>query len=158
MKKIVFTRIDDRLIHGQVMTAWIAVSQADEVLIIDDVVAKDDFTKMIMQASMPKKIKLTVLGTEEAIEYLKKDGSESIFLLIKTPKPILAVMNAGIKVAQVCVGGMGAKANRTPFYRNISASDEEREDLLQIQKLGADVYAQVLSDNTPVTLNQILGK
>ncbi len=56
MKNIVWTRIDDRLIHGQVMTQWIQNASATEVVIVDDAVAKDSFLQMIMKSSMPAKI------------------------------------------------------------------------------------------------------
>ena len=55
MKNIVWTRIDDRLIHGQVMTQWIQHADANEVVIIDDGVAKDAFIQMIMKSSVPAK-------------------------------------------------------------------------------------------------------
>ena len=49
MKDIVWTRIDDRLIHGQVMTQWIQHCGANEVVIVDDGVAKDTFIQMVMK-------------------------------------------------------------------------------------------------------------
>lgn len=57
MKNIVFTRIDDRLIHGQVMTAWIQYTQATEVVIVDNQVAKDSFSIMIMKMSYLLKLR-----------------------------------------------------------------------------------------------------
>ena len=46
MKNIVWTRIDDRLVHGQVMTMWIQFTEAQEILIVDDTVAKDSFLQI----------------------------------------------------------------------------------------------------------------
>ena len=67
MKHIVWTRIDDRLIHGQVMTQWIQYTEANEVLIIDDGVAKDSFLQMVMKSSVPGKISLKVLSVNKGI-------------------------------------------------------------------------------------------
>lgn len=159
MKDIVLARIDDRLIHGQVMTGWIQYTQATEVVIIDDLVAKDEFTKMVMKSSMPKKIKLTVLSLPASIEYLLADNGrkdDKIFILVKTPMVIRDIIKAGIPIAKLCIGGIGAKRNRTPFYRNISASDEERACLKEIATTGTSVFAQVLTDNNPVFLDQII--
>ena len=86
MKHIVWTRIDDRLIHGQVMTQWIQYTEANEVLIIDDGVAKDSFLQMVMKSSVPGKISLKVLSVKDAIGYLNEDGKhEKIIILVKTP-------------------------------------------------------------------------
>ena len=76
MKHIVWTRIDDRLIHGQVMTQWIQYTEANEVLIIDDGVAKDSFLQMVMKSSVPGKISLKVLSVKDAIGYLRASMSE----------------------------------------------------------------------------------
>ena len=43
MQNLVLTRIDDRLIHGQVMTAWIKNKKADQVVIVDDGTANDEY-------------------------------------------------------------------------------------------------------------------
>lgn len=160
MRNVVLARIDDRLIHGQVMTGWIQYSQASEVVIVDNVVAKDEFTKMIMKSAMPKKIALSVLNEKQAVEYLL--GEETVkgkkyFILVKTPQVILNLMNAGVPIGEVCIGGMGAKPNRKSFYRNISASEEEKQCFQDIAAKGAHVFAQVLSDNAPVQLSQIIG-
>lgn len=158
MKNIVLTRIDDRLIHGQVMTAWIQYTGANEVVIVDDKVAKDEFSKMIMQSAMPKKIGLKVLSVQDAIEFFldtNTNAENKYFILVKTPQPILSMIKAGVKMKDVCIGGMGAKANRSPFYRNISASEEEVQCLHDIQDAGVHVFAQVLTDNNPVSLTSI---
>lgn len=158
MKNIVLARIDDRLIHGQVMTAWIQYTQATEVVIVDDKVAKDEFMKMIMKSSMPAKIRLTILNTKEAIEYFfgeNKATTDKYFILVKTPDVILNLVNAKVEIKKLCIGGIGARADRTPFYRNISASKEERACLNEISQNGVEVFAQVVTDNAPVPLSQI---
>ena len=81
MKHIVWTRIDDRLIHGQVMTQWIQYTEANEVLIIDDGVAKDSFLQMVMKSSVPGKISLKVLSVKDAIGYLNEDGKHEKIIM-----------------------------------------------------------------------------
>lgn len=157
MKNIVFTRIDDRLIHGQVMTAWLQYTGATEVVVIDDKVAKDTFMVTIMKSSMPAKIKLTVLGVQDAGNYLKKDGdSEKIFILVKTPAAIVSLIENGVAIPAVGIGGMGARADRQQLYRNISASEEERKSLQKLIDLGTDVFIQVITDNQPIDVKKFL--
>lgn len=159
MKNIVYSRIDDRLIHGQVMTAWVQFTQATDVIIVDDRVAKDDFSKMVMKSSMPAKIGLTILDTKDAIQFLLGDpanSNEKIFILAKTPMTFLDLVNAKVDIKQLGIGGMGAKPERTTFYRNISASQEERDCLVDIAKKGVDVFAQVIPDQEKVGLKTII--
>lgn len=158
MKKIVFTRIDDRLIHGQVMTAWLQLSKATEVVISDDKVAADTFMSMIMKGSMPANIGLKVLSTKDAVAYLNSsDGADSqVFLLVKTPMELEKLVAEGVEIPRVCVGGMGAKAGREVLYRNISASTEEKESLKNLADKDIDVFIQVLSEDSPTKLQDVL--
>ena len=145
MKNIVWTRIDDRLIHGQVMTQWIQQTSADEVLIIDNGVAKDTFIQMVMKSSVPSKIKLTVKSEEEAITYLNDESNgENIIILVKTPLTIVNIIEKGITIESVNVGGIGARAGRKKLYKNISASDEELNAFRVLIDKNVDVFFRVV--------------
>lgn len=52
MSKIVLSRIDDRLIHGQVMTAWVQHVGGNEIVIVDDKVAKDPFLSAVITGAV----------------------------------------------------------------------------------------------------------
>lgn len=146
MKNIVWTRIDDRLIHGQVMTQWIQYTEANQVLIIDDGVAKDSFLQMVMKSSIPNKISLHILGVKDAIGYLNEDGKEEkILILIKTPLVLDELTNSGVKIEAVNVGGIGAKAGRKQLFKNISVSEEEKESFRNLLNKGIKVFLRVIT-------------
>lgn len=157
MKNIVLTRIDDRLIHGQVMTAWVQYTKGNEILIVDDAVAKDDFLKMIMTASAPAGITLRIFGITEAAEYLKSnDDGKRVIILVKTPFAVNDMLEKGVKLDSLIIGGMGARKDRTQFYRNISASNEERDLFRNIIEKGVDVKVHVIPDDKPVDASKFL--
>ena len=146
MKNIVWTRIDDRLIHGQVMTQWIQYTGANEVLIIDDAVAKDSFLQMVMKSSVPGKINLRIYSTKDAIGYVNEDaGNEKIIILVKTPEVLDQITDAGVKLESVNVGGIGAKAGRKPLFKNISVSEEEKEAFRRLLQKGVQVFLRVIT-------------
>ena len=139
MKHIVWTRIDDRLIHGQVMTQWIQYTEANEVLIIDDGVAKDSFLQMVMKSSVK------VLSVKDAIGYLNEDGKhEKIIILVKTPVVLDELSDAGVRLKSINVGGIGAKAGRKPMFKNISVSEEEKEAFRNLLNKGINVFLRVI--------------
>lgn len=145
MKNIVWTRIDDRLIHGQVMTQWIQHCGANEVVIVDDGVAKDSFIQMVMKSSVPNKITLKVFSIKDAIDYLNGDaGNEKILILVKVPKVLVQLVDAGVKLDFVNVGGMGAKAGRKSLFKNVSASEDEKNDLKNLIDRGVKVFFRVI--------------
>lgn len=59
-----FCRIDDRLIHGQVVTTWLNVKQIEQVIIVDDKVAKDKIQSNVLKMSVPRNVKLHIFSTE----------------------------------------------------------------------------------------------
>lgn len=56
MENLVLTRIDDRLIHGQVMTAWIKQKNAVQVVVADDEVAEDEFMINVLEMAVPMRL------------------------------------------------------------------------------------------------------
>lgn len=158
MSEIVLTRIDDRLIHGQVMTAWVKKTRANQILIIDEEVAKDDFMSEILKMSAPSGIDIIVKGLEDAVTFLKAQESENkrLIILVKAPVTIDALVKNDIAIDKLVVGGMGAKANRRVLYKNISASDEERITFKQLIDQGIPVVIHIIPDQKETDLSKYL--
>lgn len=158
MKDIVFVRIDDRLIHGQVVTGWMRQTQANRIVIVDNLVAKDSFMLDILKMAAPPKVAVNAYTVEDAIELLNGEPSsnERILILAKTPEAILALVEAGIKINHLNVGGMGSKAGRTKLFRNIQASPEEIETFKKLADLGINVEFRVVVENKGTSLADVL--
>ena len=73
MSNIVLARIDDRLIHGQVMTAWVQYTGGNEIVIADDKVANDPFLSAVITGAVPKHLKAEAMKNKKAADYLKKE-------------------------------------------------------------------------------------
>lgn len=145
---IEFIRIDDRLIHGQIVTAWAKNKQVNKIWIVDDGVAKDEFLKGIMQLVAPSDKELIISGLDEMPELLKKLDNEDprVLILVKFPEVAQKIYEAGVKFRELNIGGMGANPKREKLFKNISASSEEVDTLREIKKMGVDVYFQVTPD------------
>ena len=154
MKHIVYARVDDRLVHGQVMTAWVLHTRASKEIIVDDKAARDSFMKMIMKSAMPSNLELEVLSVSSAISYLKEEGREDerIFLLAKTPMVFMDLHDAGVPIQEVGIGGIGARADRRKLYRNIAVNEEEMNSIKAMQSKGMDVYIRVVPDDKRVEI------
>lgn len=146
MRNIVASRIDERLIHGQVMTSWIKQYDPTSIMIVDAASANNSFLSRILFAAAPKNIELLVMTEEQAIAHLQEssDGEERIFILAKTPAPFLRLIEAGIKPAEIILGNMGGAPGRKRFTRNISASEAEIDDLRHIVGAGVPVFCQMV--------------
>ena len=157
MRNIVLTRIDDRLIHGQVVTAWVKHTDANRILIIDDPLTKDTFMQRILRSAAPAGITVEVKGVSEAADFLKEDAEtgEKLMILVKGPQNLESLVDEGVKLPLIILGGMGAKAGRKKFNRNVSASEEEIACMKRLEEKGAVVQFQLVPDEKPTMLNKI---
>jgi mannose/fructose/N-acetylgalactosamine-specific phosphotransferase system component IIB len=155
--EVVLYRIDDRLIHGQVMTAWAKVTNANHVIIIDDQVVKDAFMCKILTMAAPRDMSVEILCVEDGIARLKNpgDSGKKNIVLMKVPAVALKLVEAGVNMPFLNVGGMGAGPGRKPLFRNISASPEEVEQLKKIESLGVPVQLQIVPDDKVTPLSKV---
>ena len=122
MSEISLIRIDDRLIHGQVMTRWIKHVETTTILIIDDDLVNDDFMVSVLEMSVPKGISLKVVDVSSAITTLSTDAdNEKYLILTKGPNPLLKLVQNNIPLKNIILGGMGVSNIRKNFYINLSA-------------------------------------
>ena len=138
-------RIDDRLIHGQIVAAWVKSLSIKRIWIVDDGVAKDTFITNVMKMVAPPDTELTITGTDEVGRLLPElDGSDkNTLILVKYPKVAKLLFDSGELLRELNVGGMGANAERRKLFKNISASEEERKTLIELKEEGVKVYFQV---------------
>lgn len=157
MSEVVLARIDDRLIHGQVMTAWLQYTGGNHIVIIDEETAKDDFLKTVMEMSVPEGVKLDIFGIDDAAEFLINDNDdEKLLLLAKTPAVYYALIEKGVKLDEIVVGGMGAAKNRSKFYKNISASEDEKEIFGKIIDAGTSMKVQIVPSDKSTDVSGLL--
>lgn len=158
MQGVVLTRIDDRLIHGQVMTSWLNFTSANKIMVIDDQSAADPFMKTVLKNAVPGNVGLGVFTVEKAAARLKKgfQSDDRVIILVKYPKTVLQLMEQGIDFDQLNIGGMGANSEREKFYKNISASEEEREILKKIVDSGCRTEIQIIAEDAKVDVAKLL--
>ena len=153
MTEVVLTRIDDRFIHGQVVTKWLQyVSGCDEILICDDAMRQDAFLQMVMEMAAPPGVKVRVYSLDETIHAFEEMGIEDrrrMMILLRNPGGALRLIEGKVPIRELNVGGMGAGPGRKPLYKNISASSEELSTFEAIERKGIKVGFRVVPDADP---------
>lgn len=154
---IVLVRIDDRLIHGQVMTSWLNYTSANKIMIIDDEVANDAFMKSVLKTCVPANVKLATFTVEKAAARLKKGfAGDKCIILVKYPKTLYRLMSEGIVFDHVNIGGMGVSGDRTKFFRNISASEEEKKMLKELVEAGSKIGVRIIAEDNETDISKML--
>ena len=152
MKNIAMIRIDDRLMHGQVVVSWIPYLKADEVIILDDDYANDDFMSLLIKNASPENVKVHIFNFDDAVSFLQDDDDGAVILiLIKNVEYIKRLMNKGINIKKVNVGNLGSSPMRKKYYNSVYLSYEELEMLKDIQGL-TEVEIKMLPNDKALSL------
>lgn len=147
MKKIVLARVDDRLIHTEILTLWVPEVRANRILIVDDVVAKDKFRSKVIKEMAPKGLIIHVYGIDRVVEKLKEPPSfdgERVIVIAETPLVFEELLKRGIRIPQLNIGGMGIRGERKTVARRIACDEREMESIHQIIRRGVHVYFQTV--------------
>lgn len=159
IRNIVFARIDERLLHGQVVTAWVAASGCNVIYVIDDTLAKNAMMVALYKKLAPRGTTCHLLSTDKAVELLlsePSDSKEKIMLLVKVPQVLEKLIDAGVRIESINLGGMGLNKGREVFIENVSASPEEIESMRRIIKKGIPIIYRISPHSKPVDVKGIL--
>lgn len=156
MQNLVLTRIDDRLIHGQVMTAWIKNRNASQVVIVDDDTANDEYMIEVLEMAIPEEIAIGIFTRDEGVQFFSHGLDAPTILLVKGPEVLNYLIDHGVKIDEVDVGGMGTRENRSVLYKNISTSEEENQEFNDLLNKNVNVFIQVMPQDKPVGIEKYL--
>lgn len=157
MGQILLARVDDRLIHGQVMTKWSKGMNTNALFVVDNATANDPFMKDIyMMSTASSGMTIKVFNTDEVIEYWNKDnfGKYKAILLFKSIAAVKEVINKGLPVPKLNLGGM-AKTKESKFViPNVAVRSEDMDALQEIADKGIEVFFQIVPDTKSVSLKE----
>lgn len=139
---LVQVRIDDRLIHGQVVVGWRDVLKPQRIVLCSDEVANSDWQRKIYLSAVPLEIHASVLNLEETIRVMQNNefNTERVLLLVDSPRTIVQLVEAGVTIKEVNVGGMHFKPGKnqiTPFIF-VDQSDIENFRILFNKKIALE--------------------
>jgi mannose/fructose/N-acetylgalactosamine-specific phosphotransferase system component IIB len=147
---LLLCRLDDRLIHGQVMAVWVRQLRIDQIIVVDDASANDDFARELMHAAMPAAITLHLCGLEDApgiINTLATSDTARTLLLFKRVADAVAI-HARFPLPHLNVGNLGMRHDRTLIWRSVAASESELDELRRLESHGVAVYLQMIPNDS----------
>jgi len=154
-------RIDDRLIHGQVVTAWLQyLGKCDEILIADDKARKDQFLQNVLRMTAPPNMSLRVRSVDETVAdfQTKSNDTRRVLLLTRGPGQMLRLIEGGVPIAFINLGGMGAGPGRHNLQRSVSVSEEDIEQFRQILGKGVKIELKMVPSDRGVDLAALLNE
>lgn len=156
---IVLFRIDERLIHGQVVVAWGAVLHPDRIVVVDDELAASEWEQELYCLGLPADITAEFVRVADARARLDewRDSAERIIILARDIATMLRLGRDGrLHGAEINVGGIHHAPDRREVLPYVFLSEREASSLRELAAQGADVNARDLPAARRVPLSQLL--
>ncbi len=152
---VILFRIDDRLIHAQVVIGWGRKLRPDRIILADDEVCAEDWEKELYSSAVEPDFKATVLTLADAVDQISGGvfDSEKIFLLVRGPAEALEMLEMGLETNEINVGGLHFREGREKITENVWIDDEETGLLRDIVKRGITLEARALPGDERITIN-----
>ena len=154
---IVFTRIDDRLIHGQVVEGWVNFLKATAILVADDRVASNVLQRSIMEISAPQGLRVFIGTVEDICGRLRTPapGNERAILLFSTPADVVRALKLGLDCRALNIGGMHYMPGKRKLIDVLAVDDRDLEALKAIAARGIKVEIQAVPTQKPLPLEKL---
>ena len=160
--KINHMRMDDRMIHGQIVTAWIKESQADTILLADDKAAGDPTQQMILKFAVPAGIKLIIVTMKEAYQIICDDSKKgNALLIVRNPKTAYELFDMGFRIDAINVGNISnskSQTGRTRLLSNIYVEQTDVEYLRKIHDLGIRLDVRAVPTDKSIDGMELISK
>lgn len=148
-----FLRIDDRLIHGQVIVGWLPEIRPNRLVVVNDKISEDFMRQELMALSVPPEVELTFFSTSE----ISADAvSEQSFILVASPRDAWACLEKGIVPRRFNVGGMHSRDSKEEIFEALHVDHEDRQYFDKLLEAGVNPVFQPTPQNEPMPLSDIL--
>lgn len=147
---IKFARIDDRLIHGQVVTVWAKQAGAERIIIVSEEVANDDIRKVLVRQAAPPGIKVNVVDVPKAVRVYNnpKYRDDTIFFLFTNPTEVVELVEGGVPLESINIGGMQFKTGKKQLTKAVSVDQKDVDAFRRLKELGVEYDLRVVATDS----------
>lgn len=154
---IIFARVDDRLIHGQIVQAWLPELNVDEVLIPCAKHRTALLNKNLLRLSLPYEYELTILDSHRCVQYAR-NSKKRIFALVGTLQELADLIQDGLQIKSINIGGMHFKDNAQKLAENVFLDPDDKRWLKVITALGIGIETRAVPNAKSICVTEALNK
>ncbi|AEP00057.1 PTS galactosamine transporter subunit IIB [Weizmannia coagulans] len=141
---ILLTRIDNRLVHGQVGVIWTSSLGANLLIVADDETANDPLQQELMSATAESAgVSIRFFTLQKTIDIIgKASPRQKIFIVVRTPQSARKLVEGGVPIKELNIGNMHFSQGKDEITKKVYMDEQDKADLKAIQALGVNVYIQ----------------
>jgi fructoselysine and glucoselysine-specific PTS system IIB component len=155
---IKLTRIDDRLVHGQVAFTWTPAISADCLLVANDKVAKDEFMKMTLGLAKPASAKLVIKTLADAAIFINAPRAQQmkILLIVNSVKDAALMADAVSEIKSINFGGIRTNEGSKPVSKAIALTDEDIVVIKEMLAKGIELEVRQVPTDKKVLIETLI--
>ena len=147
---ILLTRIDNRLVHGQVATQWNSTLGSNLILVANDDVAYNNMRQTHMKMAAPAGVATRFFSLQKTIDVIgKASPRQKIFIVAETPEDVLTLVKGGVPIKKVYIGIMHMSVGKRQVATSVAVNDEDVAAFKELQELGVELEIRRVP-STPV--------
>ena len=157
---LVLTRIDNRLIHGQVLEAWVPYVHADCIVVANDNIAATPLRRMMMQSSVPSRMRVEIGSVEEVATLFiagEFDNCKTL-LLFGTTADALRAYRSGLNYQRLNLGNLHAGAGKTMLSCTLFLDSEDLDSLQELEQAGVAISARCIPADSERSWKKLVPK
>ncbi|EII5271728.1 PTS mannose transporter subunit IIAB [Salmonella enterica] len=153
-------RIDDRLIHGQVATRWTKETNVSRIIVVSDEVAADTVRKTLLTQVAPPGVTAHVFDVAKMIRVYNnpKYAGERVMLLFTNPTDVERIVEGGVKVTSVNIGGMAYRQGKTQVNNAVSVDEKDIEAFKKLNERGIELEVRKVSTDPKLKMMDLIAK
>lgn len=154
----VLARIDSRLLHGQVATAWTKTTQPTRIIVVSDEVAKDELRKKLIQQAAPPGVKAHVVPVK-MIELAKDDqhfGGQRALLLFENPQDALRAVEGGVPLKTINVGSMAHSLGKVQPNKVLAFNQDDINAFAKLKEAGLSFDVRKVPNDSKGNMDEII--
>ncbi|MBM7541120.1 mannose/fructose/sorbose PTS transporter subunit IIA [Amphibacillus cookii] len=155
----VLARVDSRLLHGQVATAWTKNTLPTRIIVVSDVVAKDELRKKLIQQAAPSGVKAHVVPIAKMIELAKDDqhfGGQRALLLFENPQDVLRAVEGGVPLETINVGSMAHSLGKVQPNKVLAFDQDDIDTFKKLKAFGVNFDVRKVPSDSKGNMDEIL--
>ncbi len=156
MPNIVLTRIDNRLLHGQVATQWTKVIGANLILVANDEVASNKMRQGLMDMAAPNGVDTRYWTLEKTINTIHKAADrQKIFIICQSPEDVLTLVEGGVPITKVNIGNMHMANGKRQVAGTVAVDDNDVEAFKKLKEKGVELEIRKVPTEAPENTDKL---
>lgn len=152
---ILLTRIDNRMIHGQVATQWNSFIGANLILVANDKVANDTIRQGLMDMAAPTGVQTRYFTVQKTIDIIHKASAKQlIFIICENPQDVLKLVEGGVPIKKVNIGNMHMAEGKRQVATTVAVDDDDVAAFKKLQESGVELEIK----RVPTTATEDISK